>query len=120
MSFLAWIVVGLIAGWLAGQIMKGGGYGVLVDIVLGVLGGILGGWIFGMRALVERLRLGVFPLVGIESRQAVEACSHIGMVWTQRLFPDYETALEKRLGLNLCRFTEQRCCLWKCQAPLVD
>ena len=41
------IVVGLIAGWLAGQVMKGGGYGVLVDIILGILGGILGNWIFG-------------------------------------------------------------------------
>jgi uncharacterized membrane protein YeaQ/YmgE (transglycosylase-associated protein family) len=39
MGFLAWIVVGLIAGWLAGQLMKGGGYGVLVDIILGILGG---------------------------------------------------------------------------------
>ena len=48
MNFLVWIVVGLIAGWLAGQVMKGGGYGVLVDIILGILGGILGGWIFGM------------------------------------------------------------------------
>ena len=41
------IVVGLIAGWLAGQVMKGGGYGVLMDIVLGLLGGIIGGWLFG-------------------------------------------------------------------------
>ncbi len=48
MGFLAWIVVGLIAGWLAGQVMKGGGYGVIVDIILGILGGVLGGWIFGM------------------------------------------------------------------------
>jgi uncharacterized membrane protein YeaQ/YmgE (transglycosylase-associated protein family) len=47
MSILAWIVVGLIAGWLAGQVMKGGGYGVLVDIILGILGGVVGGWIFG-------------------------------------------------------------------------
>lgn len=39
MGFLAWIVVGLIAGWLAGQVMKGGGYGALVDIILGILGG---------------------------------------------------------------------------------
>jgi uncharacterized membrane protein YeaQ/YmgE (transglycosylase-associated protein family) len=46
-GFLAWIVVGLIAGWLAGQVMKGGGYGVLVDIILGLLGGLLGGWLFG-------------------------------------------------------------------------
>ena len=48
MSFLAWIIVGLIAGWLAGQVMKGGGYGVLVDIVLGILGGVVGG--LGFRA----------------------------------------------------------------------
>ena len=41
------ILVGLIAGWLAGQVMKGGGYGVLMDIVLGLLGGIVGGWVFG-------------------------------------------------------------------------
>jgi uncharacterized membrane protein YeaQ/YmgE (transglycosylase-associated protein family) len=47
MGLLYWIVVGLIAGWLAGQVMKGGGYGVLADIILGILGGIVGGWIFG-------------------------------------------------------------------------
>ena len=47
MGFLAWIVVGLIAGWLAGQVMKGGGYGVVVDIILGMLGGVVGGWVFG-------------------------------------------------------------------------
>ena len=47
MHFLEWIVVGLIAGWLAGQVMKGGGYGVVVDVILGILGALLGGWIFG-------------------------------------------------------------------------
>jgi uncharacterized membrane protein YeaQ/YmgE (transglycosylase-associated protein family) len=47
MGFIAWIIVGLIAGWLAGVVMKGGGYGVLVDIILGILGGIVGGWVFG-------------------------------------------------------------------------
>ena len=45
-GLLYWLVVGLIAGWLAGVVMKGGGYGVLADIILGILGGILGGWIF--------------------------------------------------------------------------
>ncbi|MGB0104782.1 MAG: GlsB/YeaQ/YmgE family stress response membrane protein [Candidatus Sulfotelmatobacter sp.] len=48
MGFITWIVVGLVAGWLAGQVMKGGGYGVLVDIILGILGGALGGWVFGL------------------------------------------------------------------------
>jgi len=47
MGFIEWILVGLIAGWLAGKVMKGGGYGVLVDIILGILGGLLGGWLFG-------------------------------------------------------------------------
>lgn len=45
------IIVGLIAGWLAGQVMKGGGYGVLIDILLGILGGILGNWLFGALGL---------------------------------------------------------------------
>jgi uncharacterized membrane protein YeaQ/YmgE (transglycosylase-associated protein family) len=57
MGFLAWIVVGLIAGWLAGLVMRGGGYGVLVDIVLGIVGGLLGGWIFG--------QLGIWPAGGM-------------------------------------------------------
>ena len=45
------IIVGLIAGWLAGQVMKGGGYGILIDILLGILGGILGNWLFGRLGL---------------------------------------------------------------------
>jgi uncharacterized membrane protein YeaQ/YmgE (transglycosylase-associated protein family) len=50
-GFIYWILVGLIAGWLAGKVMKGGGYGVVADIVLGILGGILGGWVFGLLGL---------------------------------------------------------------------
>jgi uncharacterized membrane protein YeaQ/YmgE (transglycosylase-associated protein family) len=45
MGILSWIVVGLIAGWLAGMVMKGGGYGLVGDIIVGVVGGLLGGWI---------------------------------------------------------------------------
>ena len=45
MGIIAWIVLGLIAGWLAGMIMKGGGYGIIGDIVLGILGALIGGWI---------------------------------------------------------------------------
>ena len=45
-GLIYWLVVGLIAGWLAGVVMKGGGYGVVADIILGVLGAVLGGWIF--------------------------------------------------------------------------
>ena len=45
MTVLIWAVVGLIAGFLAGQVMRGGGYGLIGDIIVGVLGGLLGGWI---------------------------------------------------------------------------
>jgi uncharacterized membrane protein YeaQ/YmgE (transglycosylase-associated protein family) len=45
MGILSWIVVGLIAGFFAGQVVKGGGFGLIGDIVVGVLGGLLGGWL---------------------------------------------------------------------------
>lgn len=45
MSILSWIVVGLIAGFLAGMVVKGGSFGVIGDIVVGVIGGLLGGFI---------------------------------------------------------------------------
>jgi uncharacterized membrane protein YeaQ/YmgE (transglycosylase-associated protein family) len=45
MGLLSWIVVGLIAGWLAGRVMKGGGFGLIGDIVVGVVGGLIGGFI---------------------------------------------------------------------------
>ena len=47
-GLIAWLVVGLIAGWLAGQFMRGGGYGLVGDIVLGILGALIGGFIFGL------------------------------------------------------------------------
>jgi uncharacterized membrane protein YeaQ/YmgE (transglycosylase-associated protein family) len=45
MGILAWIIVGLIAGWLAGLVMRGGGFGFLGDIIVGIVGGLLGGFI---------------------------------------------------------------------------
>ena len=51
------IIVGLIAGWLAGVVMRGGGYGILVDILLGIVGGIFGNWLF--------VSLGIWPGGGL-------------------------------------------------------
>lgn len=45
MGILSWIVVGLIAGWLAGLVIKGRGFGCFGDIAVGVIGALLGGWI---------------------------------------------------------------------------
>ena len=46
MEFVWFIIVGLVAGWLAGVLMKGGGFGVIGDIVVGILGALIGGWLF--------------------------------------------------------------------------
>lgn len=45
------IVVGVIAGWLAGLIMKGDGFGLLWDLILGIAGAVVGGWMFGVLGL---------------------------------------------------------------------
>lgn len=46
-SWFWWIVIGIAAGWLAGQVMKGSGYGLFGDLVIGAIGGYIGGWLFG-------------------------------------------------------------------------
>ena len=51
-GFWGWIVIGLIAGWLAGKISRGRGFGCITDIILGIVGSFVGGWIF--------MRLGIF------------------------------------------------------------
>jgi uncharacterized membrane protein YeaQ/YmgE (transglycosylase-associated protein family) len=77
MGLLSWIVVGLIAGWLAGKVMKGGGYGILADIILGMLGGIVGGWIFGT--------LGIWPGGGMIGSIIVAFVGAVVLVWVTRL-----------------------------------
>lgn len=47
MGLLWFLIIGIAAGWLAGQLMKGGGYGLIGDLVIGVIGAVLGGWLFG-------------------------------------------------------------------------
>jgi len=45
MDILAWLVVGLIAGWLAGQVMRGGGLGLIGDVIVGIVGAVIGGFL---------------------------------------------------------------------------
>ena len=47
MEIIWFLIVGLVAGWLAGVLVKGGGYGLVGDIVVGILGALLGGFLFG-------------------------------------------------------------------------
>ncbi|MFA6702737.1 MAG: GlsB/YeaQ/YmgE family stress response membrane protein [Dysgonamonadaceae bacterium] len=46
MGWLWFILIGLVAGWLAGKIMRGGGFGLLMNIIVGIIGALLGGWVF--------------------------------------------------------------------------
>jgi uncharacterized membrane protein YeaQ/YmgE (transglycosylase-associated protein family) len=51
-SFIAWVIIGLIAGWLAGKVSRGRGFGCIANIFIGLVGAVLGGWIF--------MKLGIF------------------------------------------------------------
>ncbi len=45
-SIIGWILIGLIAGWLSGKVTRGAGFGCLANVILGLIGALLGGWVF--------------------------------------------------------------------------
>ena len=47
MSFLFFVIIGAVSGWIAGKLFKGSGFGLLGNIIVGIIGGFLGGWIAG-------------------------------------------------------------------------
>jgi uncharacterized membrane protein YeaQ/YmgE (transglycosylase-associated protein family) len=47
-GIIAWLIIGAIAGWLAGVLVKGGGFGLIVDIIVGIVGAFIGGWLSGI------------------------------------------------------------------------
>jgi uncharacterized membrane protein YeaQ/YmgE (transglycosylase-associated protein family) len=50
-SILIWLLVGAVAGWLAGLVVRGGGFGIVGNIVIGIIGAFLGGWLFGIAGI---------------------------------------------------------------------
>ncbi len=52
-GLIGWLVIGLIAGWLAGKLARGRGFGCIGDILLGLIGSVLGGWIFTKLGIVH-------------------------------------------------------------------
>jgi len=66
MSWLWWIIIGAIAGWLAGKLMRGGGFGFLINLLVGIAGALIGGWVFGMLGITTGGIIGslVTALVG--------------------------------------------------------
>ncbi|HEX5004155.1 MAG TPA: GlsB/YeaQ/YmgE family stress response membrane protein [Gemmatimonadales bacterium] len=75
-SLIIFLVIGIIAGWLAGKLMKGGGFGLVGDLVLGVIGAFVGGWVFGM--------LGILP-VGIVGTLISATVGALILLWIIRL-----------------------------------
>jgi len=73
-GLIAWLVVGLIAGWLAGAFMRGGGFGIIGDIVVGIVGAFIGGLLFGF--LMPGSSVG---LVGSILVAFIGACILIGL-----------------------------------------
>lgn len=57
-AILIWLLIGAIAGWLAGIIVKGYGFGIVGNIVVGIIGAVLGGWLLGV------LGLGTYGIIG--------------------------------------------------------
>jgi uncharacterized membrane protein YeaQ/YmgE (transglycosylase-associated protein family) len=77
MMWLLWvIIVGLIAGWAAGRIMGGGGYGVVIDCLLGIAGGIVGGFVLRL--------LGLYSSGGLISEIIVAIIGAIILIWISR------------------------------------
>jgi uncharacterized membrane protein YeaQ/YmgE (transglycosylase-associated protein family) len=74
---IAWIVVGLIAGFLAGRVMKGSGYGPIGDLVVGLVGALVGGFLFGLFVT------GTSGLVGSILVAFLGACV---LIWVVRRF----------------------------------
>jgi uncharacterized membrane protein YeaQ/YmgE (transglycosylase-associated protein family) len=77
MNLIWFLVIGLIAGFLAGKLVKGGGFGVVGDLIVGVVGAILGGWLFGV--------LGIFPGGGLIGSLIVATVGAVVLLFLVRL-----------------------------------
>ncbi|WLD10285.1 GlsB/YeaQ/YmgE family stress response membrane protein [Planctellipticum variicoloris] len=77
MSIIWFLLIGIAAGWLAGQVMRGGGFGLVGDLIVGVVGALLGGFLFGL------LGLSAGGLIGSLVTATVGA---IALLWLLRFF----------------------------------
>jgi uncharacterized membrane protein YeaQ/YmgE (transglycosylase-associated protein family) len=76
-GFIGWILIGLIAGWLSGKIARGKGFGLIADLFLGLVGAVIGGWIF------DRLGVTSYGFIGSLAAATVGA---VLLVSLARLF----------------------------------
>lgn len=59
-SWIVYILIGAAAGWVAGKLIHGGGFGFIVNAIVGIIGGVLGGWVFGLFGLTTSGNWGSF------------------------------------------------------------
>ena len=74
-GLILWLVTGIIAGWLAGQVVQGGGFGFVWDLVLGLLGGVVGGFLMSLVGLSAN---------GWIAEIVVAAIGAVVLVWISR------------------------------------
>jgi uncharacterized membrane protein YeaQ/YmgE (transglycosylase-associated protein family) len=60
MNIIVWLIIGALAGWLAGKLIKGGGFGLLWNIIIGIIGSFIGGFVFGLLGIQSLGVIGSF------------------------------------------------------------
>ena len=79
MEFFYFILIGICAGWLAGQITKSTSSGVLGDLVIGVIGAVVGGWVFGILGLASTSLIGSLIMATVGAVLLI-----LGLRWVSR------------------------------------
>ncbi len=77
MDFIWFILIGALAGFIAGKLMRGGGFGLIINLLLGIIGGILGGWVFSLFG---------FAATGIIGSLVTSVVGAVIFLWIASLF----------------------------------
>lgn len=85
-NFIWFLIIGVVAGWLAGQISRGGGFGIWGDLIVGVIGALVGGFIFGL------LGISAYGTIGAIITSTIGA---VVFLWVLRMFTGKTTTQQK-------------------------
>ena len=78
MSWIGFIILGGVVGWLAGNLMRGGGFGLMVIIIVGIVGAVIGGWVFSL--------LGISTNIGLIGNFITALVGAVLLLWIISLF----------------------------------
>ncbi len=77
MDFIWYILLGALTGFIAGKIMRGGGFGFIINTLLGIAGGVIGGWVFGLFGLGSK---------GLIGSLIISVVGAVIIIWIANLF----------------------------------